>query len=191
MIDQKNFFNEVIVFKPSLHNDERGYFAEISRYSVLNSIGIDERFSQVNFSFTESVGTLRGLHTQIGNYAQSKLMTVLGGKILDVFVNIDLQSRFFGQWASVILDGENLSSIYIPKHYLHGFVTLTGNCRIVYQCSHEYSRQNERSVRFDDQILSIDWGMPNSSLKVSTKDEKATSFHRLAEELRAHPIQSI
>jgi len=190
MIDQKNFFRDVFVFKPTLHTDDRGYFAEMSKQSALNSLGIDEYFSQVNFSYTKIAGTLRGLHTQVGDFAQSKLLTVLGGKILDVVVNIDLRSEFFGQWASIVLEGERLSSIYIPKHYLHGFVTLTGNCRIVYQCSREYSHQNERSVRFDDQILNIDWGIPNSGIKVSDKDKKGTSFERLAEELRSNLVSS-
>ena len=179
---REKIFDEVIVFEQKIHRDDRGFFFEVSKSSLLKEAEIFETFNQTNVSFSSLKKTLRGLHTQVGNHAQAKLLSVVSGSILDVFVNIDRTSKNFGLWGAVQLDANEEKSIYIPPHYLHGFATFAPNSMVIYQCSAEYSPEHERTVHFADPDLTIDWGFDHDEFHLSVKDKSGVSFQDFVNE---------
>ena len=180
---KKKIFDDVIVFEQKIHSDNRGYFFEMSKSSILKEAGIFETFHQTNVSFSSVQNTLRGLHTQVGNYAQAKLLSVVTGSILDVIVNIDRTSKHFGHWGAVQLEANGPKSIYIPPHYLHGFATLESCSTVIYQCSAEYSPEHEKTVHFADPQLQIEWGLDQDEFVLSDKDKKGISFEQFVADI--------
>lgn len=181
---RQKIFDEVCVLEQQIHRDSRGIFFELAKTSGLKDLGIIDNFNQTNISISDKKHTLRGLHTQIGDRSQAKLLSVIKGSILDVVVNIDHKSIFFGKWKAIKLSQKGPKSIYIPPHYLHGFVTIEANTTVVYQCSEEYSPNHERTVRFNDQSLKIRWGLDEDEVHMSEKDKKGISFDDLISEIR-------
>ncbi len=160
-----------IIIEPDIFGDNRGWFMESYSKKKLSEVGIDAEFIQDNRSFSAEKGTLRGLHCQLNPAAQSKLLTCIRGKILDVAVDIREGSPTFMQWVSVELSGENKKSFFIPKGCLHGFLTLTDDVEVMYKVDAFYSPSDDRSIRFDDPALGVEWGVKNPIL--SQKDMNA------------------
>ena len=158
-----------IIIEPDVFGDNRGWFMESYSKKKLAEIGIDVDFVQDNRSFSAEKGTLRGLHCQLNPTAQSKLLTCLRGTILDV--DIRKGSPTYMQWDAVELSGENKKSFFIPKGCLHGFVTLTDDVEVMYKVDEFYSPADDRSIRFDDPALGVEWGVENPIL--SQKDMNA------------------
>ena len=170
---EKTSFNGLILVKPDLFTDERGYFFESYNKNKFSEGGIDYAFLQDNIS--KSVrGTVRGLHYQVGEYAQGKLCTVIVGKVLDVAVDIRFGSPTFGKYYSVELDEETKNQLWIPAGFAHGFSVLSDVAIFSYKCTALYNKQSERAILSKDPELNIDWKVENPI--VSEKDLRAKLF---------------
>lgn len=165
---------DAVVIEPDVFGDARGWFYESYSKQKLEQLGIDIDFIQDNRSFSAQKGTLRGLHCQKGETSQTKLLTCLRGTIMDVAVDIRKGSPTYMQWTAVELSGENKKMFLIPKGFLHGFLTLTDDVEVLYKVDEYYSPENDRSIKFDDPALGIDWGIENPIR--SAKDEKGMLF---------------
>jgi len=173
--------SDVIVIEPNVHGDQRGYFVETFRQDLLNqAIGYEVNFVQDNES--KSVrGVLRGLHFQLPPYAQTKLVRVIDGLVLDVAVDIRLGSPTFGQHVAVELSGENKRQMLIPRGFAHGFVVLSPNATFAYKVDNYYSLECDRGLAFDDSALNIDWRFPRQDLLLSAKDVNQPELDELVE----------
>lgn len=171
---------DVIICEPLVHGDERGYFVETFRADKLEDfLGYKINFLQDNES-KSSYGVLRGLHYQLEPYAQTKLVRVIQGTILDVAVDIRKNSPTFGLHVSVELSGEDKKQMLVPKGFAHGFVVLSEEAIVAYKVDNYYAPQCDRGVAYDDEALGINWIVPKEKLKISQKDTKHPSF-KLAE----------
>lgn len=159
---------ELKIVEPEVFGDHRGWFYESYSYKKLKELGIDTVFVQDNRSFSAKKGTLRGLHFQKAPFGQAKLICCTRGEILDVAVDIRKNSPTYLKWVSVKLSEENKRMFYIPKGFAHGFLTLTDNVEVLYKADEYYNSENDRSVRFDDREIGVDWGIENPIL--SKKD---------------------
>jgi dTDP-4-dehydrorhamnose 3,5-epimerase len=171
----KTAIPDVLVFKPQIFGDERGYFFESFSEVFLKQYIANTNFIQDNES-KSSYGVLRGLHYQKGIYAQAKLVRVIKGKVLDVAVDIRPSSVTFGQHVAVELSEENKLQLYIPRGFAHGFVTLSEEAIFAYKCDNYYSPENEAGIAFDDNNLAIDWRIDPKNYNLSEKDTKHKSF---------------
>ncbi|NWF89798.1 MAG: dTDP-4-dehydrorhamnose 3,5-epimerase [Ignavibacteriaceae bacterium] len=165
--------NGILVIKPSVFEDSRGYFAETYHAARYREVGIDVDFVQDNVSVSKK-NTLRGLHFQIPPKGQGKLCQVLKGSVLDVAVDIRSGSPTFGKYFSIELSDSNHLQLFIPQGFAHGFAVLSEEVIFHYKCTDFYSKQHERSIRFDDPKLGINWGVQNPI--VSEKDLNAPLF---------------
>ena len=162
---------DVVIVEPTVHGDERGYFVETFRQDKLETfLGFNVAFCQDNES-KSSKGVLRGLHYQLHPAAQTKLVRVIKGSVLDVAVDIRKGSPTFGQHVAVELTAENKKQLFVPRGFAHGFVVLQDNTIFAYKVDNYYSPKNDRGIAFDDEILGIDWKIPNEKLKLSEKDQ--------------------
>lgn len=161
----------VYILEPKVFGDHRGYFMETYSARVFQELGIDADFVQDNESFTAQKGTLRGLHFQNDPMAQTKIVRVIQGAVLDVAVDLRKGSPTYLQWVAVELSEENKRMFYIPRGFAHGFLTLTDDVKFVYKVDHLYSPEHDRSIRFDDPAIGVDWGIEAPIL--SKKDESA------------------
>ena len=162
---------DVVIIEPTVHGDERGYFVETYRADKLEEfLGYKIDFCQDNES-KSSKGVLRGLHYQLHPAAQTKLVRVIQGSVLDVAVDIRKGSPTFGKHVAVELSGENKKQILIPRGFAHGFVVLEDDTVFVYKVDNYYSPENDRGIAFDDPDLDIDWQLSHSELKLSAKDK--------------------
>ena len=168
---EKTQIDGAVVLEPKVFGDNRGWFMESYSKRTLEEAGIFDEFIQDNRSFSAEKGTLRGLHCQTEPMAQAKLLTCLKGEILDIAVDIRKGSPTYMKWVGVKLSEENKKMFYIPAGCLHGFVTLTDNVEVMYKVNNFYSPENDRSVRFDDPALGVEWGVANPIL--SQKDMNA------------------
>ena len=164
----------VYIIEPKVFADSRGWFYESYSQRELEKLGIFTRFVQDNRSFSAAKGTLRGLHCQVGEFAQTKLVSCTRGKILDVAVDVRRSSPTYLKHVAVELSEENKLMLYIPAGCLHGFVSLTDNVELLYKADSFYSAAHDRSVRFDDPIFGIDWGVADPVL--SDKDKNAPLY---------------
>jgi dTDP-4-dehydrorhamnose 3,5-epimerase len=170
--------NGVLVIELKVLGDERGYFVETFRQDKLeDALGYKVNFVQDNES-KSSKGVLRGLHFQLAPYAQSKLVRVIEGAVLDVAVDIREGSPSFGQHVAVELSGVNKKQMFIPRGFAHGFVVLTDTATFAYKVDNYYSPECDRGLAFDDVDLNIDWQLTKQQLLLSDKD---TQQPRLAE----------
>jgi dTDP-4-dehydrorhamnose 3,5-epimerase len=169
---EKTDIDGLVVILPNVFGDNRGWFCEtysgIKLKEKLKELGIDTVFVQDNQSYSALKNTLRGLHFQTNPKAQTKLVRCTRGEILDVAVDLRKNSPTYKKWYSIKLSAENKKQLYIPKGFAHGFVTLTDDVVIQYKCDEYYSPQNDRSIRFDDPEIGIDWGVKDPIL--SQKD---------------------
>ena len=163
---------DVIIIEPTVHGDDRGYFVETFRADKLEAfLGFKLNFGQDNES-KSSRGVLRGLHYQLAPHAQSKLVRVIQGRVLDVAVDIRKNSPTFGQHVAVELSAENKKQLLIPRGFAHGFVVLEDDTIFAYKVDNYYSPQCDRGIAFDDENLNIDWILNHDELNLSAKDTK-------------------
>ena len=163
---------DVVIIEPKVHGDERGYFVETFRQDLLEEfLGFNLNFCQDNES-KSSKGVLRGLHYQLHPDAQTKLVRVIKGKVLDVAVDIREGSPTFGEYVAVELSEENKKQLFVPRGFAHGFVVLEDDTIFAYKVDNYYSPKNDRGIAFDDPSIGIDWGLPKEELKLSEKDKK-------------------
>ena len=161
---------DVIIIEPTVFGDERGYFVETFRQDKLNEfLGFDINFIQDNES-KSSYGVLRGLHYQLAPAAQTKLVRVIKGTVLDVAVDIRAGSPTFGQYVSVELSEQNKTQMLVPRGFAHGFVVLEDDTVFAYKVDNYYSPENDRGIAFDDPALGINWKVDKERLKLSAKD---------------------
>jgi dTDP-4-dehydrorhamnose 3,5-epimerase len=162
---------DVIIIEPKVHGDDRGYFVETFRADKLEEfLGYKIKFCQDNES-KSSKGVLRGLHYQLSPAAQTKLVRVIQGSVLDVAVDIRKGSPTFGQYVSVKLTGENKKQLLVPRGFAHGFVVLEDDTIFAYKVDNYYSPECDRGIAFDDEDLGIDWMIDTSELNLSAKDK--------------------
>ena len=169
----KTRFEEVLVIKPRVFPDDRGYFFESFSERLFNEQGLFLNFVQDNISFSKK-GTIRGLHYQVGEYAQGKLCQVISGRVLDVAVDVRFGSPTFGEYVAVELSDENHNMIWIPPGFAHGFSVLSETALFHYKCTAFYSKQDERAIMFNDEELNIDWKV--EAVNLSEKDLKGSRF---------------
>ena len=163
-------FHGVVILAPKRFRDGRGFFQETWSRRDLHEVGIDVDFVQDNQSYSEHVWTVRGLHVQAPPHAQDKLVRCIRGAILDVVVDVRQGSESYGHWLSFELSRENGFQLFVPKGFLHGFLTLQPDTEIVYKCSDYYSSTAEVSVRWDS--VGIDWPISGAPI-LSQKDASA------------------
>lgn len=162
---------DVFLIEPEVFGDERGYFVETFRADVFEQqTGIKTAFVQDNES-RSSFGVLRGLHYQLPPYAQSKLVRVIEGKVLDVAVDIRKGSPSFGQHVSVELSADNKHELFIPRGFAHGFVVLSESAIFSYKVDNYYSPECDRGIQFNDPQLEINWQLDLEQLILSEKDK--------------------
>ena len=162
---------DVVIIEPKVHGDDRGYFVETFRADKLEEfLGYKLNFGQDNES-KSSKGVLRGLHYQLPPHAQTKLVRVIQGRVLDVAVDIRKNSPTFGQYVAVELSSENKKQLLVPRGFAHGFVVLEDNTIFAYKVDNYYSPQCDRGIAFDDENLNIDWILNKEELNLSAKDK--------------------
>lgn len=164
----------VILVRPLIHGDSRGWFYESYSKRKYEQLGITADFVQDNRSYSSQKGIVRGLHCQLEPYAQAKLITCTKGAILDVAVDIREGSPTYKQWISVELSAENKHQLFIPRGFLHGFVTLSDDVEVMYKTDNYYEPSADRSIRFDDPSFGVVWGVDAPQL--SAKDSNAPLF---------------
>ena len=159
---------DVVIIEPTVHGDARGYFVETFREDALEAfLGYKIDFCQDN----ESKGVLRGLHYQLAPDAQTKLVRVIQGSVLDVAVDIRKGSPTFGQHVAVELNADEKKQMLVPRGFAHGFVVLEDDTVFAYKVDNYYSPENDRGIAFDDMDLNIDWQIPHAELNLSAKDK--------------------
>lgn len=170
---------DVLVLQPSVFYDERGYFTESYNQKVFQDVtGLQVNFIQDNQSFS-SYGVLRGLHFQTGQHQQAKLVRVLQGEILDIAVDLRLDSPTYGQYVKQVLDDKSHKQLFIPKGFAHGFVVLSQSATFAYKCDNYYHKESEAGIIYNDPTLNIDWQIDTKDIKVSTKDLVLPSFNQI------------
>jgi dTDP-4-dehydrorhamnose 3,5-epimerase len=153
----------LILVKPHMAGDHRGFFLELYKQSDFVRGGISERLVQDNYS-RSSKGVLRGLHYQKRPKAQGKLVGCMKGRIFDVAVDIRRGSPHFGRWAGVELTEENRHMLYVPPGFAHGFQVLSESADVMYKCTDEYSPADERGIIWNDPAIGIAWPLPEPVL---------------------------
>jgi len=163
---------EVILIRPTVHGDARGYFMETFHQNQLEQgVGFSINFLQDNESCSAR-GVLRGLHYQIPPHAQSKLVRVIKGRVLDVAVDIRAESPTFGEHVAVELSAENRYQLWIPRGFAHGFVVLSEYAIFSYKVDNYYAPRHDRGFAYDDPSLHIDWQLSKKQLSLSLKDQQ-------------------
>lgn len=173
---EKLFIHGLILIKPDYFPDDRGYFFESFNKKKYEEGGIKEVFVQDNIS-KSVLGTIRGLHYQIGKFAQGKLCSVVVGKVLDVAVDIRFGSNTFGKYFSTELSEENKYQLWLPPGFAHGFSVLSDHAIFSYKCTNLYDKTSERSILYNDQQLNIDWKVDQPI--VSPKDLLSKKFSEI------------
>ncbi|MBK9225072.1 MAG: dTDP-4-dehydrorhamnose 3,5-epimerase [Flavobacterium sp.] len=159
------------IIEPKIINDDRGYFMEsFNENTFQKGIGQAIHFVQDNQSFS-SKGVLRGLHYQVGEHSQAKLVRVLSGEVLDVAVDIRPNSKTFGEHVSVLLTADNQTQFFVPRGFAHGFLVLSDTATFFYKCDNFYNKESEGGIIYNDKTLNIDWGFSENELIISEKDK--------------------
>lgn len=159
------------IIEPKIIKDDRGYFMESFNENTFQlGAGNQVHFVQDNQSFSTK-GVLRGLHYQIGQNAQAKLVRVLQGEVLDVAVDIRPESKTYGEYVSVVLSGENQTQFFIPRGFAHGFLVLSETATFFYKCDNFYNKESEGGLIYNDPTINIDWKYPTTELLISEKDQ--------------------
>lgn len=177
----KTAIDGVVIVEPKIFADERGYFFESYNEAEFIKNGITNRFVQDNQS-KSCYGVIRGLHCQLGEHSQAKLVRVLKGKVLDVAVDIRKGSPTFGKYVAVELSDENQRQLFIPRHFLHGFAVLSEEAIFAYKCDNLYCKESEFGIRYDDEEIGVNWGIPQDKIITSEKDRLANKLKDIADE---------
>ena len=171
----------VYIIEPKIFEDARGYFFESYNEEEFTKNGIPNHFVQDNQS-KSSYGVIRGLHCQLGEHSQAKLVRVLKGKVLDVAVDIRKGSPTFGKYVAVELSAENQRQLFIPRGFLHGFSVLSEEAIFAYKCDNLYCKEAEFGIRYDDPEIGIDWKVPTDKVITSEKDRLANRLEDIPDE---------
>lgn len=175
----KTKISDVILLEPQVFKDERGFFMETWKAQEFMENGIDADFIQDNHS--QSIqGTLRGLHYQL-KCPQGKLVRVISGEVYDVAVDMRSGSPYFGQWIGELLSSDNKKMLWIPPGFAHGFYVVSETAEMIYKCSDKYNPEYERSVRWDDPDINIDWPLVNGELPILSKKDALAPYFKAAE----------
>lgn len=169
-------FKDLLIIKPKVHKDARGYFYESfnsMRFEELS--GLSPNFVQDNQSLS-SFGVLRGLHFQKGKHAQAKLVQVLNGEVLDVVVDLRKEEPTFGQSFSIVLSGTNKTQLFVPRGFAHGFLVLSSEATFFYKCDNYYHKESELGLKYNDPALDINWHLPQEDIVLSEKDADLPDF---------------
>lgn len=172
----KTTISGVLIIKPSVFEDKRGYFFESYNKIVFEKNGIADVFVQDNQSKSNK-GVIRGLHFQNPPFAQSKLVRVIKGSVLDVVVDIRKKSSTYGKYFSIVLDEFEKKMLYIPVGFAHGFLTLEDNTIFSYKCNNIYCKEAEDTLLWNDPIININWNIEQPI--ISDKDKNGKSFANL------------
>lgn len=167
---------EVLIIKPDVFEDSRGYFLESFNADRFIQNNLEVNFVQDNIS-KSGKGTIRGLHYQAGDRAQGKLCQVISGRVFDVAVDIRFGSPTFGRYAAHELSEENHTQLWIPRGFAHGFSVLSDQAIFMYKCTDFYSKEHERTIVYNDPGLNIDWGIDNPV--ISQKDLNGKSLDEI------------
>jgi len=162
---------DLFIIKPRVYSDNRGWFMESWNKKDISANGLFYDFVQDNQSFSAEKGVLRGLHCQIGDGAQAKLVRCVRGSVLDVAVDLRFGSPTYKKWFSIELSADNKIQLLIPRGFAHGFLTLTNDVEFLYKTDNFYSRDNERGILWNDNEIGIEWGIESPLL--SEKDKNA------------------
>jgi dTDP-4-dehydrorhamnose 3,5-epimerase len=184
LISRSTEFDGVVVIEPELFKDNRGWFMESYSLSKMAEIGIDVLFVQDNHSFSSKKGVIRGFHFQDSPMEQAKLVRCSRGSILDFAVDIRTDSPRYAKWFSIMLSSTNMTQLFIPHGYAHGFVTLEDDTEVQYKVDRPYSKQHERTIRYDDPEIAIDWGALEPV--VSERDSQALFLSNVENQMRFH-----
>ena len=166
----------IVIIEPQVFGDSRGYFMENYQKEKYAAAGIDVTFVQDNESMSR-YGVVRGLHYQAEPFAQAKLIRVVAGCVLDVAVDIRKDSPTFGKVFTLELSSDNKLQLFLPHGIAHGFAVLSETAVFTYKCDNFYAPQYERTIRFDDPSLAIDWKIPVANRIISDKDKKGVAFN--------------
>jgi dTDP-4-dehydrorhamnose 3,5-epimerase len=162
---------DVVLIKPTVHGDNRGYFVETFRQDLFEeAVGYQINFIQDNES-KSTKGVLRGLHYQLPPYTQAKLVRVIKGSVLDIAVDIRKSSPTFGQHVAVELTADNKHQLFVPHGFAHGFLVLSDSAIFAYKVDNYYAPEHDRGIAFDDAKLGIDWHLTIEALQLSDKDK--------------------
>ncbi|CAM2957130.1 dTDP-4-dehydrorhamnose 3,5-epimerase [Dellaglioa algida] len=167
---------DVKIIEPAVFGDNRGFFTESYSDKDFKEAGIDIDFIQDNQSLSTQAGVLRGLHFQRGEAAQTKLIRVVTGAVLDVIVDVRKGSPTYKQWEGYILSASNHRQLLVPKGYAHGFVTLTDNVNFLYKCDGYYNAAADGGISFKTPELNIDWPIDFDQAITSDKDAAQPTF---------------
>ena len=167
----------LVVIKPRVFEDDRGYFFETFQQERYREAGIERTFIQDNESRSVK-GVVRGLHFQLGDAAQAKLVRVIRGSVFDVAVDLRKGSPTFGKWFGVELNENNKKQLYVPRGFAHGFSVLSETAIFTYKCDNLYNREAESSINPFDKTLGIDWQVKEEDALVSEKDKNAPVFEK-------------
>ena len=170
----KNEIEGLVVIKPTVFGDDRGFFMETFHKEEFAAAGITREFVQDNHS-KSSKGVLRGLHFQTEN-TQGKLVRVIKGEVFDVAVDCRPQSATFGKWYGVTLSEENKVQFYVPEGFAHGFMVISDEAEFVYKCTDLYNPKAEGGIPYNDETIGIEWPEIDCEVKLSEKDKKHPAF---------------
>lgn len=167
---------DVKIIEPALFGDKRGFFTETYSDRDFKDAGINFDFIQDNQSLSAEAGVLRGLHFQRGKFAQTKLIRVVTGAVLDVIVDVRKGSPTYGQHEGYIISESNHRQLLVPRGFAHGFVTLTDNVNFLYKCDNYYNAESDGGITFMDKDLAINWPIDFDQAITSEKDAKQQTF---------------
>ena len=174
MVEEKLNMTGLKLFSPKVFEDDRGYFTEFYNQSNFDTVvGKNTNFVQDNISCSHK-NVIRGLHFQKPPYGQGKLIQVLRGKVMDVIVDLRKDSITYGEHCKIEISDKNHKKLWIPSGFAHGFLSQENNTLLSYKCSEFYSMEHEMSLRWNDELLNINWGIQNPI--ISNKDREAPGF---------------
>ena len=170
-------FPGLLIFEPKVFEDSRGYFFESYTQKNFLEEGVDIQFIQDNQA-SSSYGVIRGLHFQMNPFAQTKLIRVLSGKIIDAVVDIRKNSPTYGKAYTILLSAENKKQLLIPKGFAHGYSVISETAEVFYKCDEFYHKETEGGIAWNDPALHIDWQVAVDKVIVSDKDQKHPSLEK-------------
>ena len=168
-------FPGLLVFEPKVFEDKRGYFFESYNQKLFSEEGIEINFVQDNQA-SSTFGVIRGLHFQKNPHAQTKLIRVLTGEIIDAVVDIRKNSPTYGNAYTILLSAENKKQLLVPKGFAHGYSVISETAEVFYKCDGFYNRESEAGIKYNDPALQIDWQIPSSKEIISEKDQSLPSL---------------
>ncbi len=172
----KTDFNGLYIIEPKFNIDNRGVFIESFRNDLFEKfVGYSIKFCQHNIVLSNYL-VLRGLHYQKEPFSQSKFISVIEGKILDIAVDLRRDSLTYGKYFSIELSSHNQRALFIPKGFAHGYLTLSKNAIVNYKVDNYYNNDSERGIRYDDKFLNINWGLDTNKLIISEKDKNLSYY---------------